>query len=355
MNDNEINDRRIISDFKSITFSNYKTTTVKTALLNSIINSRIEPACNWSVELICAGHYADLWDVILTYVGKHIHLGNPKLPIYIESRFNAFKDILHGGYIDNELAMRNNDKIRKIFAEIVCVLCNSRKKPGFENIKIKTAEEFDITQMTSRLKAPNITYANDIFLKDDPKELFIAINEFAYHISIESRNIMQACYWTEWLIEFEMLCVKRKSKTCCERRTFAPVKEKHQMDIIWIIWDAILNETHKRNHELCSKIMNAILNIFSIKYNNSSKKKRKYLIYFAISLLTEQVDYNVNIINDKKNIDFITSKINLIYKQLKKNEETPNTDYLFTGITSKSNLEKTLEKLEKMKEMQNVM
>ena len=193
MNDIEINDVRKASEFKSISFSKYKTTSVIKELLNSMINCKIEYACNWSAELICAGHYSELWNTILIFIGKHIHLGNPKLPIYIENRFNKFKEILSNGYLDNELSMRNNEKIRKLFAEIISVLCFSKKKLSVDAIKIKKDEEFDIFNMTSKLKAPNIEFAKNSFLKDDPKELFIAINELAYHISRESKDTLSAC------------------------------------------------------------------------------------------------------------------------------------------------------------------
>lgn len=353
MNDIEINDCRTDSDFKVVTFSNYKKTVVLKQLLNSLIASKIEPACNWTAELICAGHYAEVWETILGFLGKYIHIGNPKLPIYIEMRFNNFKDILSNGYADNELGMRNCEKIRKLFAEIICVLCFSRKKHSFESIKIKKGEEFDITNMTSKFKAPNITYARNSFMNDDPKELFMAINEFAYHISPESKNIVSACYWIEWIIELESVYKQRREKCQCERREFAPVQDKFQMDIIWIIWDVLLKSCKDNGSQLSNKIMNSLLNIFSIKYSGSVKKKRRYILYFAVSLLTEHIDYNIEMIENKPGIDIVCSKINLIYKQIKKNEVNPATDYLFNGV-ERSNREKTIEKLEIMKKINAV-
>ena len=351
MNDTEINDIRLISDFKSITFSDYKKTSVIKELLNSLVNSKLENACNWASELICSGHFSDLWETILKFIGKNIHLGNPKLPIYIELRFNNFKSILMSGYLDNELAMRNNEKIRKIFAEIICVLCKSRKQHSFEPIKIKTQDEFDITIMSNKLKADNVKYVEESFLKDDPKELFIAFNEFAYNISKKSKNTIEACYWIEWILEFENICKKKKDSCSCERRQFAPVNEKFQMDVIWIIWDILFKESNKINNPLCSKIMTSLLNIFSIKYKPTIKKRRRYLLYFAVALITENVDYNIEMISDKKEIDALISKINVVYKEIKKNEKKPATDYLFNGV-EKSNLDKTVQKLDIMKKIQ---
>lgn len=352
MNDIDINDIRTPAEFKSISFSNYKTTAVIKELLNSMINCKIEYACNWSAELICAGHYSEVWNTILIFIGKHIHLGNPKLPIYIENRFNKFKEIVSNGYVDNELTMRNNEKIRKLFAEIICVLCFSKKKHSIDSIKIKTQDEFDITHMTSKFKAPSIDFAQGCFLKEDPKELFIPINELAYNISTKSNDTIAACKWIEWIIEFERLCKKRKEKCFCERRTFAPVQEKFQKDIIWLIWDVLLKETIKRNNELCKRIIQSTLSIFCIKYTPAVKKRRRFLMYFVVGLLTEQINYNIELIplDNKDEIDKIVSKINVIYKQIKQNEKKPQTDYLFNDV-GKSNLEKTIERIDKMNEL----
>ena len=40
------------------------------------------------------------WAIIL-FLSKHIHLGNPKLPKYIDNKLNTFIGILNGGYKDN--------------------------------------------------------------------------------------------------------------------------------------------------------------------------------------------------------------------------------------------------------------
>ena len=57
----------------------------------------------------------------------------------------------------------------------------------------------------------------------------------------------------------------------------------------------------------------------------------------------------INIINNPKLIENVQSKIDIIYQQVKKNEKKPETDYLFNNKVAKSNVEKTAEKLEKMK------
>jgi len=345
MNSNEINDIRLQADFKGITFSEYKKADVKKELMQNLIKSKIENACYWSAEFICAGHYSDLWDIIIDFFSKHIHIGNPKIITYLELRIQLFKNILRNGYAEMELQMRNNIKIRKLFAEIICVLCEAKKHHEYNEIKIKS-EDFDLTYMTERFQAPDVSYADNIFLKDDPKELFIPANEFAYNISEEGKNSVNACYWMEWFIQFEQICKFKREKCKCERRTFANVDSKFQMEIVWILWDIFLHEANKRN-ELIKKIVRSALNIFCLKFSTNCHKKRRYIMYFVIEIFTEMFPLNDKIIKDKEKIQIVMDNINVVYKQIKKNEHSPNTEYLYNNLNA-SNLQQSIAKLEKM-------
>lgn len=352
MNNHEINDIRAPKEFKGFTFSKFKKSEVREQLIQNMMKGKYEPACYWGAELVCAGHYMDLWEVILHYVGKHIHLGNPKIVIYLEMRYEVFRNIMKQGHYSNELQLRNNPTIRNIFAEVIATLTFSNRKNSFESIKINRVEEFDITQMSERLKAPSIKYMEPIFKKEDPKELYIPINEFVYTISEEGRNMLNACYWIEWLIEFDVICKKRKEPIFCERRKESKkVEYKFQKDIIWMIWEAIVLRCDEMKNALLSKIINSTISLFSIKYTTGCCKKRRYLFYFAISLLTEMVPTNIEITTQKDKIQMILGKINEIYKQIKKNEETPGTDYLFTNLDKAETFERTIRKLEMVQSM----
>ena len=352
-----INDVR--DSFKNITFSKFQKSKARYELIKSLCDEKIENACYWSAEFICSGHYLELWDIILYFVYKYIHNGNPKLALYLNMRYNNFETLINNGYSQNILVLRNNDKIRRLFCEIICVLCYSLKKNVICEIKLDKHESFDIASMSERFKPPNVSYIEYILKDDDPKELIIPMNELVYNLI--NKNIINVYYWLEWIIEYENICKKKKKKCACENRSFAPKGSSH--DIIWIIWDILLyysdpsltnrtynihsnnNNNNNKNNEIKYKIIKSLLELFVIKYCNNVKKKRKFIMYFAFALLIEQNPLNSAIITHPEKIEAIVSKIDNIYKDIKKNEVSPKTDYLFTNL-NKSNMEKTIEKIE---------
>ena len=352
MNKNDINDKRMQKEFSGITFSQFKKTDVKKQLMNAVLYNKLEEACYWSAEYICSGHFIDLWEIIILLMGKHIHIGNPKISIYLEMRLNFFRDMLNNGYIDNEIKMRNNQKIREMFAEIMCVMCLSRKKNSFDVPKIPM-EEYNILRISYKLEADSLEYGQTNVHKEDPKELFIAINELAYNLQDKIKNMTKSIYWVEWILGFEALSKRENSLIFYGARRSYSVANPFQKDIIWIIWDLLLAQAKKKSKGMF-KIISSINKIFCLKYSTGTKRKRKYLIFYSIALLTEHVNNSVKIIKNPELIEQIKKKINVIYKQIKVNEIKPKTDYLFNNSYNSGNLEKTIERLEKMNSLTNL-
>jgi hypothetical protein len=88
------------------------------------------------------------------------------------------------------------------------------------------------------------------------------------------------------------------------------------------------------------------------------RKKRRYLVYFAISLLTTEYDSKIEMIHDRLMIETAMGNINAIYKQIKQHEISPDTDYLFSsaGYSGDKNgdLERTIKRLEALNAMNTI-
>ena len=55
-----------------------------------------------------------------------------------------------------------------------------------------------------------------------------------------------------------------------------------QKDIIWIVWDLFLHESAKRS-KFVKKTMDSLFTLFTLKYITGCQKKRRNILYFAIS------------------------------------------------------------------------
>lgn len=346
----KIIDLRTALDFKNVTFSGYKLSDVKKEFHKSLINNKIEQACNWSAELICSGHFSELWEIILFFFSKHVDLEKLFIACYLERKINKFKNKL----VEHEFAMlelRNDQSIRELFCEIICVLCNLKQKHPFNEIKI-SEDDLSISTIRNKFKAPTTDYGNGILISGDPMELFPFFNELAYSISIEGMNQVNSCYWIEWIIEYDNLCKTKKEKNkCCPREFCNEVDSKYKNEVIWLIWETILRESTERNKSQ-QMVIESLFNLFTSNYSTSCLKTRKYLIYLAVSTLCEKVLIQTKLSDDRLDaiIHLTVNNINLIYNNIKLNEK--NND--LTGISGGNiNAAKSLQKLHILKSFES--
>jgi hypothetical protein len=262
----------------------------------------------------------------MEFMGRNINTSNPKLPVIVSKCFQDFKDIaMNGDFVINQMDMRNEPKVRRIFAKLVSILCTSRKKGKMEYVKVDKENDFDVLKLSARLKAPTADFGQKVLKAEDPTEVYVAINELCYHISKNVRNALMSQYWIEWILEFDNKCRKKKERCQCIRRDFAPQDDDGGKDIVFLIWDALLTEAKTRTQmhsKALTNIMMSLLELFKIRFSSGTKKRRRHLLYFAVGLLCEPLDLAIDVIQGEKALISVLGNIDIIYAQVKQSEIT---------------------------------
>ena len=176
--------------------------------------SLIENSCNWISELIASGYICETLFGLIIYTCKEVNISNPNIPIYMWNRFK----LLYKNYkIDSEdpKNLRNNMVLRNTCAEFVSILCLSSKNKCYDKISIDN-NDFDEQFIKTKLNANNFNLIQGIINDDDPTELSMIINEFAYNLY--NKNINMSFYWLYWLIEWDKVNIKKYGKYICAYR-----------------------------------------------------------------------------------------------------------------------------------------
>lgn len=244
----------------------------------------------------------------------------------------------------------------------------------------KKVHIFHKDYLMERVTAPNAGYYK-LKRPKDPEEWFIALNEMSYQLSFEKRNMLEACFWLEWLLEYDAYCrckttiaycqelnnkedllnnfgksanlVKEKTIGKGETRselTNGLIESKYEGDVIWSVWELLMNELSKKynSSHMIHLIMKSTQILFCVEYKTTSLKRKKYLLYFAISLITENVNINGLLLTEEQReiVKRVVNKTDDIYAPLKNAEQRPQIEYLTNGLKVKSNQEETVSALD---------
>ena len=315
-------DTRTSSDFKGITYSGFKCSSVVQHLADAMMHEKLENACYWCAELMCSGHYIELWETLIQFYCKYIHISNPKLSIYMASKIARFRENMNDVETEQEqIDFRNDPGFRTLFIEFVVILSLSSKKYTLQAVKVRK-DDFNMLSFKDLLHAPDLSFGEKILREDDPKELMISINELAFNLSEKESNTMRAYYWYEWIIEYSKICKKNKQPCRIARRDEIEtilVDDKWSTNPVWLVW-ILLKDVAEKRGKIQEKIVNSLFQIFSLRYTDGCNTKRRVVVYFAISVLTTNIIFSEHeIIKDKKVLSCVLSQMHGIFAQVKEN------------------------------------
>ena len=89
---------------------------------------------------------------------------------------------------------------------------------------------------SKRLIATSLDAADKFVMKDDPSEMRIIINEFAFNIDELRYNQNNLLYWLSWAFEWEKINSKKNVEFVCCVREISGIENKFKRDFIWIFW-----------------------------------------------------------------------------------------------------------------------
>jgi len=315
-----IEDLRLQDQFKTTTFSGYKKTEVFNTLFKSIENDRVENACHWLTELIISGYITDLWDKLIIFSCKIIHINNPLLPHYLYR--NNTKIYYHiNRYLKKDyIHLRNNLSIRNTLFDVVTTLTTSSKTKRFDkNKRFNDQDNFEYKNIKNRLIASHNYLPENFIQFNEPEELGVILNEFVFNLKNSKSGYERCVFWIQWLIKWDKLHTKKLGK--CELQPRAvDVDAKHRVNIVWLIWAGIFHEYKSRHIEIKRQI-NALYYLYCNNFTGQKRNTRLPILHNTIALLTYDIDLAVPIRRDKQMFIQSQCNLNMMFKAKKINEK----------------------------------
>jgi hypothetical protein len=312
-------DSRNMGDFSIATFSSFKKADVIKQFEDSIVHGNLEEACNWLIELHISGKMSNIWDTIFIAISKYINLKNPILSSWTWIKYLKYNTILKKFNKNYEYESRNNQEVRNLLADIITIIICSEKTTIFNKLPKISNKDLLYNNYVKNIKYNDQKTINELFPNENgmDKEFKIGLNEIAN--GVQNGKINDIIYWCIWLDKLHKSKKKNSMEFICPEIESKDINHKYHRDWIWSIWYIILQSANHRSENIVNEI-NALYNIYKWKYTSASIAKKQYILYHALLLLRENVNWKIPIIYRYEYRVQACCNINQLYK-LKKIQE----------------------------------
>jgi hypothetical protein len=292
----DIHDVRTVADFQKFSFSGHLRTHVYKVIEENIKLGHADYTCYWVLELLCSGLVHSLWQTLFECAAKHINRAAPNVFLYLVQKYEKFATYEGQYSVMAMTGIRNNHEVRNIVCEAGATVsfCRKNKLPPLP--KIKPEHDFQHITIQENLKAPSANYGRHISLKDDPMEIYIPLNELAYCLRPESRDLTRALYWTAWLLKYSSQCKKvNKTELVCNTRSNPFVDEKYAHNIVWLLWDTVLDAAKNSPQAgLLEPYTDALFKLHCLRWNPAVLKNRLCFLITAMMFVCESTTLDIH-------------------------------------------------------------
>ena len=117
----------------NISYSGHTKSAVFSQWQKSLQKQQYEEACHWTAELDMSHWHKELWQKMILFASKHVHLHCPKLPIIMARNFAYYQIFMikHPQQNTFEHQPRNQCQLRKNLCQVIGLLALSSKGPVY--------------------------------------------------------------------------------------------------------------------------------------------------------------------------------------------------------------------------------
>jgi hypothetical protein len=319
-----IKDTRDHTKFKELTFSGFKKAQVINAVFKNIEAKKIEGACHWTTEAIISGYANILWEKLIIYSSKVVHINNPKIPMYIYNKDMVYRNqlkLLDPKNKDRFILLRNSQMIRNLFFDVVTTLTTSLKTKKYDKYsKINITEDFKYENMKKRLCGEMNILPDSIMRFNDPDEIKIILNEIFTMSKNKQFGYDRCCFWILWLLKWEGQHKKKNVQWTVEYRDVKEIDKKFRSNVIWIIWD-IINEELKSRDENVRAQVSYLYKLYTNDYTIGKRNTRLPLLFHAFGYLTHDINFMVPLRANFKLFIEVQCNVNKMFGAKKQSEK----------------------------------
>lgn len=346
-----------------VSYTGYTKSAVLSQWHKCLQKQQYEEACHWTAELDASGWQADVWQKLILYASKNVHVHCPKLPLIMARNYAYYQLYLtkHTKLIDKpKYQLRNHHQLQQNLCQLIGIVTLSSKGPVYTlpQIDVSKVNDADLVVGTHAWLMPHKSDA-------DNKNVLRMLSTMLCHV--ENRCTHKMVYWLSVLVEYDKHQKKNKTPiTMAGRKPLLPDDSSYRhvyleganaTDWVWLLWRALAQCAIAFNKPReCANTLKALCYLFALDYTTSKRNTRMPLLLHALQLVGAEVDWTASVYTSVRE-DLIAkacTNVHLLYADIVKrraelvlmdkqnadahtNGEPPTTEAPTTNATTTKN------------------
>ena len=308
-----------------VSYTGHPKTAVLGAWQKCLQKQQYEEACHWTAELDASGWQADIWQKLIVYASKHVHMHCPKLPLLLARNYAYYQLYLtqHAQRIGEPTHQpRNHPQLQQNLCQLIGLVTLSSKGPMY------TLPSIDVTKVDDRelvigTHAWLMPHKSDA----DNKNVLRMLSTMLCHV--ENKCTHKMFYWLSVLVEYDKHQKKNKAPiTMAGRKPLLPDDRSYKhvyleganaTDWVWLLWLGLAQGTMAFSKpRACADTLKALCYLFSLDYTTSKRNTRMPLLLHALQLVCADADWGASVYQSV-NVDMISkacANVHLLYQDI---------------------------------------